>query len=132
MKTPINELLIKWRHEADTWQKYLDEHRDLIPEKVYSSIESEIAQITTKAAELEAAIAVADTAAAEQQWQPIETAPKDGTPILAVSEAHIKEGWSPQVIEWSDVWMYSECFDEFMFEPTHWMPIPAAPTPPKP
>lgn len=54
-------------------------------------------------------------------WQPIETAPKDGSSILlATPKGRIADGfWSPVYGVWS--WPY------VMVEPTHWMPLPEAP-----
>ena len=58
------------------------------------------------------------------EWQPIETAPKDGREIL---------GWfgSASVIRWH---IGTESFwtDGFMRlrEPTHWMPLPEPPETP--
>ena len=56
------------------------------------------------------------------EWQPIETAPKDGSFILlATPKGRIADGfWSLVYGVWS--WPY------VMVEPTHWMPLP---TPPK-
>lgn len=54
-------------------------------------------------------------------WQPIETAPKDGSFILlATPKGRIADGfWSPVYGVWS--WPY------VMVEPTHWMPLPGRP-----
>ncbi len=59
-------------------------------------------------------------------WQPIETAPKDGSRILlATPTGKISGGmWSLQYRVWS--WPY------VMVEPTHWMPIPEPPIPEPP
>lgn len=64
-------------------------------------------------------------------WQPIETAPKDGTPVLAVTDEGIT------VIRYSmrhnnkDYWRLavnsSYPADEGFGEATHWMHLPAAP-----
>lgn len=61
---------------------------------------------------------------AAPQWQPIETAPKDGSEILLCSKkGRIANGvWmtaTDRVGAW--LWPYIKV------EPTHWMPLPAAP-----
>jgi hypothetical protein len=64
-------------------------------------------------------------------WQPIETAPKDSSPILAT-----KPGWvTPRLMCWLDGvalgkpgWRLFDNNPEFgPYQPTHWMPLPAAP-----
>lgn len=70
------------------------------------------------------------------KWQPIETAPKDGTIILAwcvhtnakYAANPVKEGWvAPVVARWIDHhgggWTWNGHAGEF----THWMPLPDAP-----
>lgn len=54
-------------------------------------------------------------------WQPIETAPKDGTRLLlATPTGKLADGmWSSRYGVWS--WPY------VMTEPTHWMPAPPIP-----
>lgn len=62
---------------------------------------------------------------AHNPWQPIETAPRDRTRVLVsdrycVDTAYFTKG------EW---WLY-ECSDDWYscsINPTHWMPLPAAP-----
>jgi len=63
------------------------------------------------------------------QWQPIETAPKDGTEILVFHPerneqfvCYLKEGY----------WMFAPDA-ALATDPTHWMPLPNPPpaTPPK-
>lgn len=61
------------------------------------------------------------------QWQPIETAPRDSTIILCYS----KNRWTADVspMKWVDEWKCAASghrlgIDE---QPTHWMPLPAAP-----
>ncbi len=68
-------------------------------------------------------------------WQPIETAPKDGTSVLLCDE------YGMQVCVWSETsvhgfmdWVYGACDGEYNFRhafdsPTHWMPLPDPPTP---
>lgn len=62
-------------------------------------------------------------------WQPIETAPRDGTPVLVTDgEVVLMREWldggTPDLIGW-----HGE--DGFMVDsddpPTHWMPLPAPP-----
>ena len=75
------------------------------------------------------------------EWQPIETAPKDGTWVLCYGLAHDEDASEPRIFTavwtnwrngkklknwwwqfaWFDGGYYGEC------EPTHWMPIPAPP-----
>ena len=71
-------------------------------------------------------------------WQPIETAPKDGTWILLASKDD-DEGLAIQSGFWGDGFYYG--WRDFKndscgiggFEPTHWMPLPPEPpTTPKP
>jgi hypothetical protein len=75
-------------------------------------------------------------------WQPIETAPKDGTPILGTDGARLARfhwhtyTWPRQ----SSIWLQHGCtaWSEEVdvhnfegtwesFEPTHWMPLPEPP-----
>lgn len=71
-------------------------------------------------------------------WQPIETAPKDGTPILAFHPfkfANDKEDAVCDVTAWDvrgGFWFnrtasnyYQRCSEGA--QPTHWMPLPPAP-----
>jgi len=74
-----------------------------------------------------------------QEWLPIESAPKDGTRILAVASRRgwEKHGSSIVVCAWHGMrWAimgaiadatYPDTKDEC--SPSHWMPLPAAPTP---
>lgn len=66
--------------------------------------------------------------AARPTWQPIETAPKDGTPILIFDGTGI---YGVQFCANTKDWQSSsssgfECEDYFGI-PTHWMPLPAPP-----
>lgn len=62
------------------------------------------------------------------EWQPIETAPKDGTRILAVcmktAERTIRRMGHMAVTEWDDTWGE---FNHISWPATHWMPLPAPP-----
>lgn len=64
-------------------------------------------------------------------WQPIETAPTDGTPILAFMPTYYQGKGGQAVVLWMDYsdrpgW-YSAVAS--IHEPTHWQPLPAPPTP---
>ena len=78
------------------------------------------------------------------EWQPIETAPKNGTRILVyyngptfkgrwhegnisgVGEVEWWEGWYNEKI---NGWMIANCDEEYGYfvEATHWMPLPEPP-----
>ena len=72
------------------------------------------------------------------KWRPIETAPKDGTAILAYSSKAVAEGklvssngiaitnWRSDYAKYGFVGWNS--FNEQFWPPTHWAPLP---TPPK-
>ena len=59
------------------------------------------------------------------EWQPIETAPKDGTPVLVwrtpeKGRNHRRMG----IDRWKEgLWWHSRK----EMQPTHWMPVPAPP-----
>jgi hypothetical protein len=56
-------------------------------------------------------------------WQPIETAPKDGTPILAYDGGIWVAWWfvtNERIKGWATL-------DHVIDDPTHWMPLPDPP-----
>lgn len=66
------------------------------------------------------------------EWQPIETAPRDGTWVLVFHPGH-QHG---HVCSWDKIrrsWrLLGGCiFSGAGDEPTHWMPLPGPPPPPK-
>ena len=73
---------------------------------------------------------------AAMQWQPIETAPTDGTSILAIVAGEHPDSGEPYVPEvvhwlagwWNESWSYDAGVD---YQPTHWMPLPDGPLSPK-
>lgn len=78
----------------------------------------------------------ADLAQATPQWQPIETAPKDGTNILLLIGGKVIQGywccekWNDAFPGWDVVVLPSHgcgCCGDTNPEPTHWMPLPKAP-----
>jgi hypothetical protein len=68
----------------------------------------------------------------EREWQPIETAPKDGTEVL-IFDANAKKGYvgdTPNVAYWDDSreagwWGSYETEQTRPHTPTHWMPLPS-------
>jgi hypothetical protein len=60
-------------------------------------------------------------------WQPIETAPRDGTEILFWVAPEMSEGWA-EVGHWfetaHDGWWVAHTIER---KPTHWMPLPEPP-----
>jgi len=69
------------------------------------------------------------------KWQPIETAPKDGTAILLWCPPD--DGWESFIVQgWYESGIYDRRFynavDEnpLMPQPTHWMPLPTSPEAP--
>lgn len=62
------------------------------------------------------------------EWQPIETAPKDGTRFLAYEDGnHYALEWVPEMP--NDGYWKCLCgqFVTITPEPTHWRPLPAPP-----
>ncbi len=59
------------------------------------------------------------------EWQPIETAPKDGTVVLLLKDRRIVNGsWNSGGAMHMPHWMGG------IFDPTHWMMQPSLPSPP--
>lgn len=70
------------------------------------------------------------------KWQPISTAPKDGTPIFACikGECYTGHGFLPVCVRWGtfhpnavgkETWRASHGYK--VAHLTHWMPLPAPP-----
>ena len=98
-----------------------------------AELEAEVERLS--AAHVKACQANADSQAelakAEQrvaEWQPIETAPKDGTRILVKGDCTIVAGW--QFIYSADCYGWAIVNDAWMPEriATHWMPLPTPPS----
>jgi hypothetical protein len=65
-------------------------------------------------------------------WQPIETAPKDGTRILGWSEKHVWKGihtcyWGRDGELNPSRWHGGHCRIGHIDQPTHWMQLPEPP-----
>lgn len=72
------------------------------------------------------------------EWQPIETAPKDGTAILVCFSPHYEtNGFLPIAVRWRTFHPNAEGKETFRDHAghkvdriTHWMPLPPPPEPP--
>ncbi len=60
------------------------------------------------------------------EWKPIASAPKDGTRVLLWNE-NFTAPCSGQFYGFDD-WKMDSDIPPFAFQPTHWMPLPPAPT----
>lgn len=74
--------------------------------------------------------------AINNKWQPIETAPRDGTEIIVINDSkggYCTEPYQIGVATWGQSlskvrWTSTVCCDGVSyFQPTHWMPLPAPP-----
>lgn len=73
-----------------------------------------------------------------EAWQPIETAPRDGTPIIGCTfHPQLMHLYAPCTIFWAayhpnsegeKTWRTSAICGNKMKGVTHWMPLPTAPT----
>lgn len=69
------------------------------------------------------------------RWQPIETAPRDGTSVLlfldqsysSVTRHLIYIGWAEGIDEFGSIRWEAEADVECGLNPTHWMPLPEPP-----
>lgn len=63
------------------------------------------------------------------EWQPIESAPKDGRGILICKVPC--DHWSGMFVAHWDEWgEWAFASDRFVRNPTHWMPLPPSPATP--
>jgi len=67
-------------------------------------------------------------------WQKIETAPKDGTLILMWNgdEQQVCSWYCPGVLTERYFWAHGDILDDYnskqeLYGPTHWMPLPPPP-----
>lgn len=75
------------------------------------------------------------------EWRPIETAPKDGKPILTCVAGCVpcvtmwltikgESRWSIDPEEFMEEEHFMEHWTGVRYEPTHWIPLPDSPTSP--
>lgn len=64
------------------------------------------------------------------EWQPIETAPKDGTAVLCFwTRSVYVDGRAYAIAQChSGTWVSVDDDEVEYWEPTHWMPLPPPPT----
>ena len=110
-----------WLGDASEYADHLEE-----PHALFTS-EQVSAAILKAAKPLEDQLAKAEQRVAE--WQPIETAPKDGSVIVV---GYGRQGNFPvKVVYWKElhkIWMhYGEWEPGLENNATHWMPLPKAP-----
>jgi hypothetical protein len=66
-------------------------------------------------------------------WQPISTAPKDGTPVVVYAERgrrgkRRRAGVTfASVARWAGGWGWLSVPTDIQLHPTHWVPLPAPP-----
>lgn len=71
------------------------------------------------------------------EWQPIETAPKDGTSVLLCRRDQMQvASFGESSVFGKKQWVYGEIWDDYntraeFDDPTHWMPLPEPPTAPQ-
>ena len=66
------------------------------------------------------------------EWQPIESAPKDGRPIIVTNGVDIDKAewaqWHPDMDGgWRTHLSHDSDYDNFMENVNHWMPLPDLP-----
>jgi hypothetical protein len=72
------------------------------------------------------------------EWQPIETAPKDGTPIMVYGKADFSNAphmgvrewrqWTVDYGRWGEPNISAHDMDDWLdIQVTHWMPLPSPP-----
>lgn len=119
LRDGLRRLIAEWREDAQ------DELRERGPGWVGAE-----AKLVSCADELDAVLASSPKA---DGWQPIETAPKDGTSILvAIPEYGKGPGHVVRVLgcfngAWATDKEEAEDIDTMYFEPRFWQPLPAPP-----
>lgn len=126
------EVLTAWGNSGAATQSMCNECFALGPQAKLLKGEIDYGDIKSTTAWNRRADISATDAQGVQQWQPIETAPKDGTKCLFF---RMHEGGQIQTAWWKrgimneygfggDGWSYANT----KFPPTHWMPLPPPPS----
>jgi len=89
-------------------------------ERDHNAPDAECVFVDTRPAEFEALLREAAELARRCEWQPIETAPKDGSEFLSVAN-YTDEPRQVQIVDWDFV---QQCQPGLY---THWMPLPEPP-----
>ncbi len=122
----IEALQAEYRRAAEPYIKRLLEIRGV-----------NLAPIFVLKDEARQAIADAEQSPAVGQWQPIETVPRDGSRFLAIQISQYNDKPSPFICYSSlcpegQTWAVGaglmQLGRDWPVYPTHWMPLPAAPT----
>ena len=85
--------------------------------------------VVARMAELESENEALRRKLASFQWQPIETAPKDGANVLVFdSQCGVQVGYLRYFnLHWNISPQWCSSFGEVRLHPHHWMPLPAPP-----
>lgn len=59
------------------------------------------------------------------EWQPIETAPRDGSIILLHEMGRVAAGYLRESS--NDIWVEPDFGNDLHINPTHWIPLPSPP-----
>lgn len=119
------------RHRRDNFElrtRCIIAERHKLLDRLGKSSYQEVVEekLRVELAEAHVKLEAAEARLSSQGWQPIETAPKDGTPVL------VWDGSDAMVSYWSNVtgldgdgeWhTWALCAEQ----PTHWMPLPQPP-----
>ena len=67
------------------------------------------------------------------EWQPIETAPRDGTVIITkISDENGERNFQPLLNDGNSLWYFPDRSMYCYYRPTHWRPMPATEATPAP
>ena len=120
LRAQVERLRDQWRSEAEYFEAASAVLQRAQRESARRLARSASAYRTC-ASELDAVLA--PLAQEPPQWQPIETAPKDGRQILLTDGKHVSQGWWGET-HWL-VWEHPESHWDFVDGLTGWMPLPA-------